>query len=112
MTVTQESVRIIRIVHHASVRMENVLLGPESHQSVTEQEIATLRGSMARTNVVWRVAHSGQMNLDVETVTGMVYAVTILIAEITWDVTPTNDVFVVVTIPAQMDKFVMQLEIV
>ena len=92
--------------------MENVFLGPKSQQSVTEQEIATHRGSMARTNVVWRVAHSGQMNLDAETVTGMVYAVTILTAEITWDVTPTNDVFVVVTIPAQMDKSVMPLEIV
>ena len=66
---------------------------------------------MARTNVVWRVAKVGIINLDVGTVT-MANAVKILIAEITWDVTPTNDVFVVVTIPAQMDKFVMPLEIV
>ena len=42
----------------------------------------------------------------------MANAVKILIAEITWDVAPTEDAFVIQIIPALMDKFVTQLEIV
>ena len=66
---------------------------------------------MARTNVVWRVAKVGIINLDAVTVT-MENAVKILIAEITWDVAPMGDAFVIQIIPALMDKFVIQLEIV
>ena len=42
----------------------------------------------------------------------MANAVKILIAEITWDVAPMEDAFVIQIIPALMDKFVTQLEIV
>ena len=51
------------------------------------------------------------MNTDVETVT-MANALKIITAEITWDVAPMEDVFVIQIIPALMDKFVIQLEIV
>ena len=64
---------------------------------------------MARTNVVWSKAQAGQMNTDAVTVT-MANALKIITAEITWDVAPMEDVFVIQIIPALMDKFVIQLE--
>ena len=66
---------------------------------------------MARTNVVWSKAQAGLMNTDAVTVT-MANALKIITAEITWDVAPMEDVFVIQIIPALMDKFVIQLEIV
>ena len=66
---------------------------------------------MARIDVVWRVAKDGIMNTDAVTVI-MANVVKILIAEITWDVAPMGDAFVIQIIPALMDKFVIQLEIV